>query len=131
MSLRTARLILWATAAMTVPLPFFLSQTGTVPAARILMLGAITTAVAIVEGTEGMVLGAAAILLAQAALYLAILWFVSRVIARLLFRAWPRALAPAILVLVAISFAAATGLALYRDPFRGHGLRVNALVVFE
>jgi hypothetical protein len=44
MSVRVARWISWGTFVLLVPLPFFLVETGLVPAARILMLGIVAAA---------------------------------------------------------------------------------------
>lgn len=131
MSPRVARLLLWAAAALLVPLPFFLAQSGHVPAARIAMLGAITAAVAVVEGTHGMVAVAAAMLLAQALVYLLLQRIAAGLLVRLLGRLAPGALLPATLALVLLGAALSAGLDLYRDPFRARGLHANVLSVYE
>jgi hypothetical protein len=131
MSRRAVTGFLWVAAALLLPLPFFLAQVGTVPAARILMLGSVGLAVIASEGARGVVGLGAAILMTQAAFYLALLWVAAALAARGLVRL-PRPLPTALtLGVVLAAVIAAVEIDLYRDPFRAHALRTNILHVYE
>lgn len=131
MSHRTARLLLFALFALVVPLPFFLVQTGAVPAARILMLAGIVVALIAAEGMHGMIGIAAGLLLLQLAVYAALLFGAAHWAARGLARAWPQHLALATAALAAVALLVASSCDLYRTPFRTHSLHASLLRVFE
>jgi type IV secretory pathway TrbD component len=131
MSLRVARWILWGTFVMVVPLPFFLVETGVVPAARILMLGGVCLALVASEGALGVVGSLTAMLLVQAGVYMALLWWVAHRVSRLLARSSPRRVAAATTALVVISLLAASSFEIYHTPFRTRSLRADLLRVFE
>jgi hypothetical protein len=131
MSVRVARWILWGTFVLLVPLPFFLVETGVVPAARILMLGAVVAALVATEGAQGVAGVLTAVLLLQAGVYVALLWWVAHRVSRLLARAWPRRVAAATTALVIVSLLVASSFEIYHTPFRTRSLRANLLQVFE
>ncbi len=131
MSERASRRILWVAFAATVPLPFFLVETGWVPAVRLLLLAGVHGAVIAVEGTQGTVAIAAALLLAQAALGLAALWVLAWGLAQGLSRGSPRRAAAATWAVVALALFVTTAFDLYRTPFRTPALRGNLLVLLE
>jgi hypothetical protein len=128
---RAIRWAIFITAIGVLPLPFFLAQTGSVPPLRMLMLAAISLAVIAVEGAQGAVGIGVALLLAQAAAYLALLWIGAGIAVRGV--AWlPQRLAAAVVLVVllaAITFA--VGFDIYRDPFRAHALRINLVHVYD
>jgi len=131
MSHRAARLVLFALFAVVVPLPFFLVQTGVVPAARILMLAGIVVAVIAAEGMHGMAGVALALLLVQALGYAGLLFAAAHWVARGLARAWPRRLGLATAVLAGVALLTASSFEIYRTPFRTHSLHASLLRVFE
>ncbi len=73
----------WMTATMllTVPLPFFLVETGIAPASRLLMLGAVCAAAAITEPGFTTILFAT-LLLTQVGFFGSALWLIARALAR-------------------------------------------------
>jgi len=125
------RWLLWVAAVVIVPVPFFLAQTGTVPAARILMLGISTLLLIVVEGAQGKAGVAAGLLLAQAGLYCAVLWLATRILVRLLGRLPRPAAVSMAALLLAVGIAVACGFDVYRDPFRHRALHTNLLHVYE
>lgn len=131
MSVRAARWLLWGTLALVAPLPFFLAQIGVVPALRILMLGIITLAVITAEGARGVEGLAAALLFAQAVVYLGVLWFVARGVVGALHRLAPHALAAATIAVLCGAVLCAGCFKLYRDPFRRSALHVSLWRVYE
>jgi hypothetical protein len=128
---RTARWILWIAAALLVPLPFFLVETGTVPAARLLMLGSVTLMLIAVEGGQGAVGIAAALLLAQAILYLVALWLLVTALLRPLRHRSPKTIALATGATLLIGIVLATTFEIYRTPFRTRSLHATVLHVYE
>jgi glucan phosphoethanolaminetransferase (alkaline phosphatase superfamily) len=131
MSARAARWILWGTFVLLVPLPFFLVETGFVPAARILMLGAVVAALVATEGAQGVAGVLTAVLLLQAGVYVALLWWVADRVSRVLARTSPRRVAAATTALVVVSLLVASSFEIYRTPFRTRSLRANLSQVFE
>lgn len=131
MSLRLRRRLLWVAAALTLPVPFFLAQTGIVPPARVLMLAGITGAVIASGGGGGVVTLAAVLLLAQAALWLAACWAGAALLARLLDRAGGGLASLLTVLLVAAAVLVALRLPLYRDPFAAHALHATLRTVYE
>jgi len=131
MSVRVARWILWGTFVLLVPLPFFLIETGLVPAARILMLGVVSVALLATEGAQGVVGIVTAMLLVQASVYVALLWWVAHGVSRLLARAAPRRVAAVTTALVVVSLLVAASFEVYHTPFRTRSPRANLLQVFE
>lgn len=131
MSRGAVRRLLWATLVCVAPLPFFLVETGAVPVLRILLLAGIHLTVIVVEGAAGAVAIAAALLLGQALVYLALLWLAAGGMARLLCRGSPRgaALATALVVLACVGAALASEP--YRTPFRSEGLRAGLLEILD
>ena len=116
---------------LLVPLPFFLVETGVVPAARILMLGGIFVALVATEGAQGVAGVLTAVLLLQAGVYVALLWWVADRVSRVLARASPRRVAAVTTALVVVSLLVASSFEIYRTPFRTRSLRGNLLQVFE
>jgi hypothetical protein len=131
MSTRASRWLLWITFACVVPLPFFLIETGCVPALRLLMLGGVALAILATEGTQGVVGILAALLIGQALLQLVLLWGLAWLVARGLGRRSGRRRAAATLLLVVASLAIATSFDLYHTPFRTRALRGSLLEIFE
>lgn len=131
MAPRTARWILWITLVLTVPVPFWMVLTGSMPAARLLMLSGVGLAILLTEGTQGVVGTVTALLLGQALAALGIFWVVAALIARLL-RTQSRArIAAVTLALVAVCAITASAFELYRTPFRADSPRANLAHVFD
>jgi hypothetical protein len=130
-SSRLRRRLLWIAAALTVPVPFFLAQSGTVPPARVLMLAGIVCAVIAAGGGGGVVTLAAVLLLAQAALWLGVCWLGAALLARLLDRAGGRAATALTLLVIAAALLVGWHLPLYRDPFAAHVLQASLRTVYE
>jgi hypothetical protein len=128
---RIALWILWIAAALLVPLPFFLVETGTVPAARLLMLGSVGLQLIAVEGSQGAVGIATLLLLGQALLYLAVFRVVIAWVLRPLRHRSPKTVALATAVAVLVGIAAASTFEIYRTPFRTRSLHANILHVYE
>ena len=131
MTQRTSRWTLWIALLVLAPVPFFLVETGTVPVVRLLMLGGVALAVVLSEGAQGMVGIAAALLLAQAFLYLSCFWLVAHLLSGLLARGSARRTAARTLVVVALGVALASAFDLYETPFRTRSLHGNLLDLFE
>jgi hypothetical protein len=131
MSIAAARRILWLAAVFVVPLPFFLVETGLVPAARVLMLAAVTVAVIITEGSLGAVGIAAALLIGQGLLYLAILWMLTGLLLRPLRRRSSRTVAVITATLVVVAIVCASMFEIYHTPFRTESLQASLLEVYE
>jgi hypothetical protein len=131
MSARAARWVLWGTFVLLIPLPFFLVETGVVPAARILMLASVAVALLAVEGPQGTAGILAVVLVVQASVYVALLWWVADRVSRVLARTSPRRVAAATAALVVVSLLVASSFEIYRTPFRTRSLRANLLQVFE
>jgi hypothetical protein len=131
MSPRAARLLLFAAFAFTLPLPFWLVETGAVPAVRLVLLESVLLAVIVTEGAKGALGIAAALLGAQLLAYLLLLWLAAGLVLRPL-RARPpgaRAAVSAGLALALLVVAASTEP--YRTPFRTRALRGDLFAVFE
>jgi hypothetical protein len=131
MSARAARWVLWGTFVLLIPLPFFLVETGVVPAARILMLASVVVALLAAEGAQGTVGILAVVLVVQASVYVALLWWVADRVSRVLARTSPRRIAAATAALVAVSLVVASSFEIYHTPFRTRSLRADLLQVFE
>jgi hypothetical protein len=131
MSTRYARFVLWIALAFLLPLPFYLIETGAVPAVRIAMLAGVMLAMVAVEGAQGAAGIAAWLLGLQALLYLLVLWLAAGGLARLVARGSPRALALLVVGVVALGVAAASSFDIYRTPFRTESLRGDLFDVFE
>jgi hypothetical protein len=131
MRVRTARWALWLGMMLTLPVPFFLAETGLVPPARIFMLGVISLAVWIVEGSGGVVRITAALLLVQAAGYGGLLWIIATVAARLVRRLSPVTIRRITLATLTLAVLCTASFKLYRDPFRAHALYASLLHVYE
>lgn len=116
---------------LMLPLPFFLAETGLVPPARILMLGLISLAVWVVEGSGGVVRISAALLLVQAAGCGGLLWIIATVAVRLLRRLSPVALRRVTFAALIAGGLVTAAFPVYRDPFRAHALYTTLLHVYE
>lgn len=131
MSIRAARWAWWLGLMLMLPLPFFLAETGLVPPARIFMLGIISLAVWIVEGSGGVVRITTALLLVQAIGCGGLLWIIATVAARMLRRLSPSAIRRATIAALLVGAIVTTVFPVYRDPFRAHALYTTLLHVYE
>ena len=93
MSPRAARRLLWLVFVVAMPLPFYLIETGRMPAAALLQIAAYVLAVIAREGTQGQIGLIAAILIGQGMFWVIMLWVAAWMASRLLARLAPRAIA--------------------------------------
>jgi glucan phosphoethanolaminetransferase (alkaline phosphatase superfamily) len=131
MSARAARWVLWGTFVLLIPLPFFLVETGVVPAARILMLASVVVALLAAEGAQGTAGILAVVLVVQASVYVALLLWIADRTSRVLARTSPRRIAAATTAVVVVSLLVASSFEIYRTPFRTRSLRADLSQVFE
>jgi hypothetical protein len=130
MSPRRARRLLWGCLVLVVPVPILVVGPGWVPVVRLVLLGAVTLSVVVLESARGAVPALAAFLLGQAAGYGALLWLGAAAATRALRPLGPRALAPAVLALVAALAVGATLTDAYQDPYRPAALDANLLRLY-
>lgn len=130
MSERASRWALWTAFIITVPVPFFLVTTGSVPVIRLVRLDVAMLHLLALEGPQG-ALGSLLIFLGtQTVIAAAVLMIVAAILARLT-RRWPdsgRALATAVVLAVLLVTSA---FEIYRTPFRTHSLSASIFEVFE
>ena len=131
MSTRAARWMLWIAFVLMVPVPFLMLGSGWVPAARLIMLGGISLAVALFENASGAVGMLSVILLAQGLLYMGLLWLAAHFASRWLDRFSSRTATAVTLVVVAAGVLIASTFELYRGPYRAQSPRANLLHVYE
>jgi hypothetical protein len=131
MSRRVAQWGLWGACAFALPLPFFLVETGFVPLARIAMLAGALLGLIVTEGTQGVVGVLAGLLVIQLASYATLLWWITALGSRWLWRVAPRRAAAATAALLAVSLLVAASFEIYRTPFRSRSLRANLWQVLE
>jgi len=131
MSPRAARRLLWLVFVVALPLPFYLVETGRMPAAALLQTAAYVLAVIAREGTQGQIGLIAAILIGQGMFWVIMLWVAAWMATRLLARLPPRAIAAVTLSTVAVVLLLASSLEVYRTPFRARSLRATLLSVYE
>ncbi len=131
MSVRAARWVLWISLVLMLPVPIVLLGPGLVPAARLLMLGGISLAVALFENARGAVGMLTTILLAQGLLYMALLWLVAHLASRVLGRFSAKTVARVTLALVAVGLLLSSAFEVYRGPYRAQSARANLLHVYE
>ena len=131
MSIRTSRWILWIGFVLMVPVPILFLGPGLVPTARLLMLGAISAAVLLLENARGAVGMLAGLLLAQGFLYLGLLWLAAHILSRTLGRFSAKTVAWATIGVVAVGLLLASLFDGYRGPYRVQSARANLLNVFE
>lgn len=129
--MRAARWAWWLGMMLMLPLPFFLAETGLVPPARILMLGIISLAVWLVEGSGGVVRITTALLLVQAVGCGGLLWIIATVAARLLRRLSPVMIRRVTIAALLAGIIVTAAFPVYRDPFRAHALYATLLHVYE
>ncbi len=121
-----ARRVLWLGALFLVPVPYWGIEIERAPAARLVLLAAVTGAAAVAEpGGVGSIVGAA--LVAQA-----ILWLVAwAVLVRVVERRLPAAHRGAIVALLVGAMFVAALFPIYRTPFARTGPRANLLGIFQ
>jgi hypothetical protein len=116
---------------ITVPVPLVIPLWARVPAARILMLGAISTVTMLVETTRGSVVALAILLLLQGVLAMAVLWFVAYALSLLLARLSPGMGSIITVAVVVLLIAVTTVGSFYSDPYRPETLHSNLIQVYE
>jgi hypothetical protein len=122
MSQRAMKWLIWLALICSVPLPYFMIETGRVPAAQLFLFAAVTAPLVVTDPgfTTRLVAG---LFLAQSLLYGALLYIVARTVGR---RVPPRRR----LVVAAVVIALLTGMALldvYRAPL-SHGPQPTNIV---
>jgi hypothetical protein len=128
---RGTSLLLWLALAATLPLPFWLVESGHVPALRLALLAAVLVGLRLAEGGSGVVDLLVGLALAQALLAVAVLALLARGLARGLARLPAPAAPLAALVLVVALVGVAASVDLYRTPFRTRALHGSLLEVLE
>lgn len=131
MTPRSARWLLWIALAFAVPVPFFLVETGAVPAVRLLFLAGVHVAVIASEGARGAAGIAAALLAIQGLVALAVLWGAAALGVAAIRRLAPRRIGLVTLLIVAAGLVLTASVDLYRTPFRTTSLRGSLLEIFE
>jgi hypothetical protein len=131
MSTPATRWILWSCAALTLPAPVLLLGPGWVPPLRLLELGIASVAFMLLENPRGAAGPVAALLLGQAALYLALLWGLARIASRGLGRLRPRVRASVTWAVVAGGLALSASFEIYQTPFAADSPRASLLRVFR
>lgn len=126
MSRRVMIWSLWVVLVLTVPLPYFMIETGRVPAAQLFLFAALTAPLALSDPgfTTRFV---ATLFLAQSLFYGVVLYAVARAVGRTV---RPSRRMPVLLALVLILAVAALALELYRAPLSHGPGRTNLLGVF-
>jgi predicted Co/Zn/Cd cation transporter (cation efflux family) len=128
---RTATWILWATALVTVPVPFFMIERGLVPVARLCLFALITSIAVVVDGDYA-ARWIAFLFVFQGALYAWLLRIVTRRVARRLVRLSSAAVQRTMVVLlVATMLAVALAEDVYVTPLSGTGERGNLWNLFD
>ena len=117
MLVRTARRLLFALAALALPLPTLGPYAAVVPPARHLILFAATAAVAALEGAAGPVRGILTLFAINAAVTFPVAWFVAWLAARLTASLSPGVRRALVLGTCALFLLVALAFDLYRDPF--------------
>lgn len=127
---RRARRLLWLCLLVVVPVPILVVGPGWIPVARLVFLGGITLSVVALESARGAVPALTAFLLAQAAIYAALLWVGAATVTRLLRPLGARALGTAVLVLVVGVLTVATLTDVYQDPYRPTTFTANLVRLY-
>jgi hypothetical protein len=129
-TVRTARWLLFALFALTVPVPLLGPFGAFAPTVRYVMLAAATGAVAATEGAAGPVLGILALFAIHAAVYLVLAWVAAWIVARLGATLSPAARRIAVYALCAVLLLGSLVLDVYLTPF-GPTPRANLLGVLS
>jgi len=131
MSASVSRRILCIGFVFVVPVPILLLGPGMVPAARIVMLGAIGLAVMLTEGARGAVPLITSIFLLQGLVYAGLFWLLAYAASRALNRL-PRPIVAAVTIGVVLAgLLAATAFRAYRSPYRPVSPRANLCEVYR
>ncbi len=132
MSPRSVRALLWLGLALMAPLPVFAGvATGLMPVARMAMLAGLCGLVVLLENANGAVGLLCLMFLAQAGVYLILLWGVAHGMSRLLARLSPRGAAAATGLLLFGGVALTASIDGYETPFRLASTHANLLEIFE
>lgn len=131
MSRPAAQRILWAAGLVLVPFPLLAFADAFVPALRMLELSLIILIAIVVEGAHGVASLLFGLFFAHALVYAGVLWLGTQLLSRILARWFPRALAPATGVLVALGVVVALAFPVYDTPFHAHLPHANLLEVYR
>jgi hypothetical protein len=131
MSRRALALLLWLAFLVTVPVPFFLVETGFEPVAALVMKLGFTLVLIAADGGAGAITLSAWILGVQTVLAIAALWVLAGVSVRAIARAFRGRPSAAVFALAAALVVVACTLPIYRTPFRQGGLYSTLPQVFE
>ena len=123
----SARRLLWLGFLLVVPVPVLVVAQGHVPALRLLFMGGVTLAVMLLESARGAAGLLALFLIAQFAVYAALMWLAAWAVTRLAGR---RRLPVTIAILAALLAVALTR-PIYRCPFLPDASRVSLLGVYR
>jgi hypothetical protein len=125
-----SRWILGLGLVVMLPVPLFFIGPGLVPAAHLLLLGGIGLAVMLLENARGSVGILTAILLGQAALYVAVLWLLAALIVSFVGRVAPQKVGLITLVAVALGFILTSAFEVYHTRFAADSPHASLLEVY-
>lgn len=128
MSRASAAFLLWVSAWLILPLPYFIVANGRVPVVRFTILSAITVAYAGLVDGSGVAWAMASILLSHVLVYSILLAIAAVLIARCLPANLRR---PIVWIAIAIGFATVLLFNVYRTPFDDASIHSNWIGLFQ
>ena len=131
MSPRLCRWVLWAAFVIAIPVPMISPLHADVPAARIVMLAAISVFTMFAETTRGAVVPLVVLFMLQALVAIGLLWVAAYLLAKLLARLSYTGRGVVTVALALGILALTTVHSFYRDPYRPETLHSNLLQVYE
>ncbi len=130
MSPRGVRRLLWLAAIFLVPVPLIGVASGWAPTAYLLELAGLTLAFGVVESLQGVTLALLASFGVPALLYVALLWPLAWLVARLITPLAPLTRLRAALLIVMLGAGYATVRPVYDTPFSNRSPRATLLEVY-
>ena len=130
MSIRWTKWTLWIAFVLTVPVPYFMVETGWVPTARLFLFAALSTAVVVTEpgSGSGMIAG---LFLVQAVAYGIVLFGLARFGARMTQRIAREQLRLIVIVLVVAGLFAGSLFPVFKTPLSNSGRRASLFGIFQ
>ncbi len=130
MSVRATKWILWLALILTLPVPYFMIESGRVPTVRLFLFALLTSAAALAEPDYASRFVAALFVL-QAGLYVVLCYALARWVARLVHQRTPAAYHALIVTAVVAGLLAAAMFDIYRAPLSNGSLHPNLLGVWR